>query len=523
MIEFLKRRWVLMVVLLVFIICKVPHLAYPYYWDESWPYMPAIKAMFNNGISLSPGAMEVGLSRGHPLLFHALAAGWMKLFGCSHIATHTFALFVSLVLLITLYEAGLSIFNKRVAIMATILVATQELFFVQSSFMLPEVLVALLAFTSLCFYIRDKYVLSALSLTALFFTKESGMVMGLVLGLDALVGAFNSGTPLRIRLSRLGAIAIPCILIGVFFLIQKQMRGWYVFPYHTEIMEHSWKAFWYKFRMACMRDVFYLNYKYYYFLLLAALAIGAAIKNKAWRYLVVLLPVVIIYYFVDDLRAGRLLPPIQFFLVFIGSVFYFLYIFGGATLFQYPAQRRLIRLAGLFILCFICFSTINFYTNRYLLAGIVPLIFILAAFYDALVTATFKPAYYGVVVFILVLAGISIKTNDDYGDTNLGAYKAMAIQQSMVTWLEGNNAYDKSIAAGSFMAKQHLLLPETGFLKSEKVFRNVKWDIDKATEYAVFDNIEPDNRYNEVIKDSSWHLVFRKADGKIWTEIYGRK
>jgi len=116
MLIFLKPRWVLFLVLVIFIACKIPHLYYPYYWDESWPYAVAIKDMYKHGISLLPSAIDPELSRGHPLFFHAFAAIWMNIFGASHVAMHSLALFISVLFLIAVYEAGL----RLIAIIATV-------------------------------------------------------------------------------------------------------------------------------------------------------------------------------------------------------------------------------------------------------------------------------------------------------------------------------------------------------------------------------------------------------------------
>ena len=191
MADFIKNRWVLFLVLIIFMICKLPSLSYPYYWDESWPYAPAIQAMYHHGISLSPSAIDPELSRGHPLFFHAIAAAWVNIFGSSHLSMHSFALTISLLFLIAIYETGLRLFNQRVAVMGVLLVATQVCFFIQSSFVLFEVLVAFLCFLSIVLYSRDKYFLTALCLCLLFYTKESGLIAGFVLGMHALIGLFN--------------------------------------------------------------------------------------------------------------------------------------------------------------------------------------------------------------------------------------------------------------------------------------------------------------------------------------------
>ncbi len=520
---FFKNRWFLFLVLTVFIICKIPHLYYPYYWDESWPYAVAVKDMYKHGISLMPSAVDPELSRGHPLFFHAVAATWMNVFGSSPLAMHSFALTISILFLISIYEAGLKLFNQRVAMISLVLIAAQVVFFVQSSFVLFEVLIAFLSFLSLYFYVRDKYFLTALCLTMLFYTKESGLIVGFILGLDALVGIFNTKNHFRIRIFRLLSIFIPCVLIAVFFLIQKHLRGWYVFPLYSEIIEHSWKAFWYKFRMACVRDAFYENHKFYYFLLLVVLSVVAAIKNKSLKYLAIFLPAIIIYYFVDDMRAGRILPSIPFFILFVLSVFYFLYVFSGSVFFAFSNQRRFIVLTGLFILCFLCFSTMNYFTYRYLLAALIPLLFLTAAFFDLLITHTFKVLFYPVLIMILLISYFSFKYDDAHGDANLGAFDAMDVQQSVVNYFEHHKYYDKQIGCGSFLELQHLKDHATGFLHSARFFNNVKWEINNTTDYAIFDNIEPDKRYKEIKNDTAFQSEYRTEKGKVWAEVFSRK
>src|SRR6185312_16370159 len=107
MLQFLKTRWELLLVLSVFIILKIPALHYPFFADESWSYAPGVKLMYLHGPSLMPNAIDLLYSRGHPLLFYAAAAAWMKIFGVSHIAQHTFSLLISLLLIAAVYEVTL--------------------------------------------------------------------------------------------------------------------------------------------------------------------------------------------------------------------------------------------------------------------------------------------------------------------------------------------------------------------------------------------------------------------------------
>jgi len=99
----------------------------------------------------------------------------------------------------------------------------------------------------------------------------------------------------------------------------------------------------------------------------------------------------------------------------------------------------------------------------------------------------------------------------------------MDVQQSVVDYLENTNAYDKIIGTGSFLEGQHLSDPATGFLRSDNSFKNVSWVIDAKTKYAIFDNLEPDDRYNDVKNNSLFHLVFRYQKGEKWAEVYSHE
>ncbi|MCW3124329.1 MAG: hypothetical protein JWQ38_3821, partial [Flavipsychrobacter sp.] len=267
----------------------------------------------------------------------------------------------------------------------------------------------------------------------------------------------------------------------------------------------------------------YQNYKFYYFLLLLLLSVVAAIKNKKLGYLAILLPAFCIYFFVDDTRAGKLIPSVLFFILFICSLVYFLYVY-TSKYFANRSQQKMIILPCLFVLCFLCFSTMNFYTYRYVMAAIFPLLFLVAVFADMLMTNSYRALYYPVIAVLFVVSFFSFKNDDGYGDTNLGAYKGMEIQQDVVNYMEQTKAYEAHVGAGSFLERQHLVDSSTGFLHSGNGFKNTVWDIDELTDFAIFDNLESDYRYGtEFNKDSSFVLVHRCQKNGIWAEIYKRK
>ena len=525
MIKFLQSRWLQFLALLIFIILKVPHLFYSYYWDESLPYAVAIKEMYRHGASLMPSAIDPEFSRGHPLLFHALAALWMNIFGTSHVALHSFALTISVLLLTAIYETGLRLFNRRVATLALFLVATLLVFFIQSSFVLLEVFLALLCFLSLVFYVQRKYLLTAVCLTACFYTKESGLVMGVLLGTDALVSLFNKQHTWKERVNRLVAVMVPCVLILIFFLVQKQVRGWYLFPGHSGSIELRWNNVWYNFRRNGLKNTFDDMSKYYYYLLLLAMSVLAAVKSKSVKYLVLFLPGILIYIMIHNDAEGNVQFSIPLLALFFGSVIAMLYLFRRLQLYATPTGQRFMTLSVAFILLFIAFSAINFFTYRYLLPVLILLFLLVAVMLDWFVQRSFPVLFVPVLLLILVIAWNSYCSSTTTGDADPAAFAAMDVQQKEVDYVVKNNFYHKAIACGSCLTRSNLINPDAGFLDGVAPLpaKNVRWDIDNATQIVLFDNADLDYRYEAIKNDTNFRRIYRYENGRLWTEIYERK
>jgi hypothetical protein len=85
----------------------------------------------------------------------------------------------------------------------------------------------------------------------LYYTKESGMIVGLVLGIDAIIGLFNKQKAVKDKLYGLVSLGVPVIAIAIFFIIQKQVSGWYVLPLYSNGLETSWETYYEKIRSGC--------------------------------------------------------------------------------------------------------------------------------------------------------------------------------------------------------------------------------------------------------------------------------
>lgn len=519
--EFLKNKWFLLLVLAIFVALKIPHLHYPYYWDESWPYASAIRAMHDAGPGLSPSVIDPELSRGHPLLFHFLASSWMKLFGASLTSMHSFALFIALLCLWALYEVSFRLYGAQAAAIALLFVASREAFFVHSSSVLPEILVGLLALLSLWFYARRKYLLATAALSALFFTKEPGVIVGVVIGLDSFVNLFRrGGHGVREKISRLMVATVPCLLLGAFFLYQHSLRGWFVFPVHAAEINLDWQMAWYKFRSAPLADVFIHHYVYVIYLALSLLAILASVTTKRWGYLAMLPIVILCFYMADDLRCGRLMPRDLFATVLVIVWF-------GATwflsrLFTREDSGRFFLLTTTVIFCYLAFSAFNFYTFRYILVCIVLSATITGALFSLYAERFYKWVLPAFLVIILATGIYVYETSDNRGDTGKLSFAAMEVQKSAVEYLSGEEAFDKNITAFSFMHRMHLTDPATGYLNDGRVFTHVTWHLNSSSDYAIFDNLDPDYRYKEVADNPAFQKAHEFHKGGMWVEVYRR-
>jgi hypothetical protein len=513
MIPYIKDRWFLFFALIIFVIAKVPHLYYPFYWDESYVYAPAIHKMYEHGPSLLPGAVPLQYSTGHPLLFYASCAAWMKIFGTSNFTMHCFALAVSCLLAFVMYEVLFRLFNKTTAIIGLSLLLGTMHFFEASSMVVSDMTIALLAFLSLYFYAKKGHILAALFLTLLFFAKEAGWVVGILIAGDIVVLAITKKETAKELLLKCISVTVPAIFLLFFFMLQKKTFGWYLYPLHTRSFDLKISDTFLNLRHA-LNVMFYEQHIYYYYIPLLLLAVWAAVRQRKWLYLLPVLFITCIYALV---------------LVFsYKDVVY--YVCAGIVAVLFPTfylrrlpdfnslQERFIKLTGAFCLLFLYFCCVNFYEGRYVFPALFTFLLLLSVCFDWLIAKTLKQALRIVVPVVIVIAGlINISV---YGG-ELVAYQQMDVQRHLVDYFENNNFYDRNISC-SFLEHVHLTDPHTGFLRSTKVFSNVREQVDGSASLIVIDDIDTDGQFYRIRSDSSFHQLHRYQNGEAWVEVYER-
>jgi len=517
----ISMRLPLLAVIAIFIFLKVPHLSYPFYWDESWPYIAAIKAMYLHGPSLSPAAIIPDLSRGHPLIFHSLAACWMQLFGTTNAALHSFALCISVILLITVYEVSIRLFGLLQALAAVVLLASQEMFLVQSSFLLPEVLVALLSLLAIYFYSAGKYVLCTITAAALVLTKESGLTVICLFAADSAGSVFLADVNVRERLARITCCLIPAVVYGAFLALQRHTNGWYFYPLHAGLIERNFDGFWYRFRFACITDLFSRQHRQYLFLFVGLCPVLALFSRRQPIRLFLPLLAAFCYCLITDHLPVHL-PAWLWFSLF--SVTWLLATHTAANVIPsgQVKQRRFISLSSVFVLLFLTFSASNFYTMRYIMA---PLTFLAVALPPLCFALLPKARLFRAALpaaYIMVCAG-QYTGNHGHGDVELGAFDAMRVEMAITRYLEAQHYHQKHISSGPYLELIHLTNPSTGFLQEDTPFGHVKWEIDDSTQLVIFDSIEPDDRHADLQHDTNFRLQYRIAVGNDWGEVYERR
>ena len=445
------------------------------YWDEGWSYAPAVEKMAAAGPSLLSGRIDIELTRGHPLFFYAAAATWIKLLGDSLLTRHLFALSISLVFLLAIFTGMRRLFNFRIALLASFLAATQVIFFVQSSMMLPEVMVALFVYLAIYFFAIKNYPGLGVSLTLLLQTKESGLVLWLILAAAFLLLLIRRDK--TYHKWRLGlALIMPVLFVGLFFVYQRIKYGWFFFPEHMNLIEHDFAVLRHKF-LSILKLVF------------------AAEKRKWFWAGTVLLTLAGIY--INRQKWRQLRPT--------------------------PSQAIFMIVSGVFIGLYIIFCTFNFYSERYLLAAIVPSLLLMAWLMDTSIRVFDLRTYLPVAVVILAFTVQNFARNQGSGDTGMYSYRVLDMQQRAIDYLLRAAQPGTPITVGGFLQRVNLQEPACGFLRGKPPFTNVTWDITAATEFILFDNMDGDTRVQEITGNPDFRLVYHSQDKGGETKIFRRK
>lgn len=516
-----EDRWcaiALFVVVAVFVLFKAPYLGLPYYWDEAWVYQPAAEALRTDGPGLLPTSLKPDLSRGHPLLFHALAATWGSLVGNSPVAYHAFALFLSCLLLLVVYGIGRSLSSARSGLCAAVLLVVHEPFLAQSGLLLPEVMVASLTLLTTYAFWKNRPVLLTCATSGLLLTKESGLVVVLALCLWSITLAVlaRDSVERNGNLRLLGATLLGMLPLGSFVLMQRQAYGWYLYPEHLGLMSWSMEDLRYKVELI-HKELFDTQ--------------GAQLIAYTFGFVVPLLwmrsnprlTIVTMLLFTWSVKAlyGRWPIPnvpalVTFSITACGALVLLL-------LTVRNSDTRIWRWLGvcmLTVVLYVGFCALNFYSDRYLLM-IAPLLMIAVSILVNRTMGKLDRRVGVLIVACIILARLfQIGSDGKKGDTRLVYANAIKAQRELIQFCVSEGLQD-SLVACSFMTSVYLTSPSAGYLQGAPPFRRLDLAQPSTAQLTI---LTSDDLLDEKadVRKLGYQEIKLVRDGEAWAGLYRR-
>lgn len=216
--------------LVYFVVSKLQYIELPYYWNEAVNFAFALQHMLQNGVTFIPNAsLNPELTQGHPLLYYFTICFGLNVFGNSPLTAHVINLLMASLILYAVFYIAAREFKPHVALLAVLLVIIQEVFWVQSVIVMPEIMLSLcviLALYNLLLYNKIYYAVYA-SLAVL--VSESA----LVLIMSGFIYTFFISQKFRFTpefIKRNVFSLIPIFIFAIQAFLNRLVYGWFFYP-----------------------------------------------------------------------------------------------------------------------------------------------------------------------------------------------------------------------------------------------------------------------------------------------------
>lgn len=461
---FTRSNLFLLLSITILLVIKIPHLGFPFSWDEAWSYYLAILKMAETGPTLLPGSIDIGNSRGHPLLFYFIMSSWIKLTPDIIWLKRIVPLLISVLVLLSFHRLVARHINLIAANLATPLLSVQSLFVAQASLILPEMLLTLFLILSLNSFLSGRYGLFAVWASLMVLTKETGVFFTGVFGLIYLVENRNLYKEPKFWTNGM-IMAIPLAVYGIFLILHTRAYGAPFFNEHLEYVVNE---------SGRMRS-----------------KLRSATSNLATRY------------GRNTLSAVALVSLIVL-----------------AARRQKTENARFLVVSMVLILSLIGFSIINFFTHRYILP-VMPLFIAVCISFAVSAFQKRKLLVYALTVVVFTTTLIYSVTKMGKIDNDMGYSQYLKVHKELVHWCETNDKYESGIAAGYNMV---LALRDSfnGYLITERGFKVNHLPKTGGIDLVVWDSTCMDAERPDGFPEG-WEKVYRTAYKKHWGEIYLRK
>ncbi len=216
--------------LVFFVVSKFQYLELPYYWNEALNYVPVLQHMLQNGVTLIPSAsLNPELTQGQPLLYYFTICFGLNAFGNSALTAHAINLLLAAFILYAVFYIMAREFKPHVALLAVLLIIIQEVFWVQSVIVMPEIMLGLLVILALYNLLINNKIYYVIYATIAVLVKDSA----LVLILTACVYTFFFIPKFKFSLEYLKLnffVLIPVFIFCVQAFLNYLAYGWLFYP-----------------------------------------------------------------------------------------------------------------------------------------------------------------------------------------------------------------------------------------------------------------------------------------------------
>ncbi|NQU84595.1 MAG: hypothetical protein HQ541_02425 [Mariniphaga sp.] len=449
---------------IVFLIIKIPHLSLQFFWDEAWSYYPAVYKMFESGPGLLPGALPLNVAKGHPLFFFFLNSSWMLLVSDNLILIKLLPLVVSTSLLIYSYYFLKKHFTLFAANIGITILSVQSLILAQATLVLPEMLVTLFLIICLDAFFSKKFLLFAISGTLMVLTKETSIVfVSMFIMFYFFKWLFNSKKG-NYKFSKLIFLVIPLVMYS----------GYLILHYF------EFESYFYKDHLGHIDIDTYV------------------IKKKINTALHLIFT-----------SFGRTLLSIGAIISIIFLVVKKKKIAGG----------NILLIILICFISFILFSSVNFFTKRYMLNLLTLFVISFSILISQIKTKYILINY----IILIILAAFPLYeslTSKSNSDSDLGYVEAVKVHRNLVNYCEEQQWYDIPISA-SFNMIFYLRDKKLQYLKGDKAFSKIS-DIKKLDDAGII-VFESTMHLPPAVTDSvrkNCTLIKSFKNKHAWGEIY---
>jgi hypothetical protein len=353
--------------------------------------------------------------------------------------------------------------------------------------------------------------------TCALFIKESAIVLIIAVFCWNLISSLwdrdgNGSWPALKR----SLIALAPIVPGVLFLgYQKVTYGWYFFPVHLGLISWDIKDIHYLFKFG-YRELFEQQGMEW-----ATLSFGliAPLAWRGWKHRYMGIVVAVLYVTAIKVLDGKwtLAPIATLVVTFI--------CFGAILFLQFmPVRRKEPRtgefasLSLIFVLGFLLFSALNFFSDRYLLCLIPIIALSFSAFLFISLSKWHKalfPTCIAMITFILIF---NIGKDGHVGDTRLSYADDIQVHERLIQTCEAMSLQDTAIF-GSFMDEAYMSDPPAGYLSGQMPFRHITTSLGPEVNFALVTQATPQEVLDK-IKAEGFELIKRFESGPAWGELY---